>query len=92
MRATLLLPCAALLALGGCATSSPQDSAAAVAALVQERTGVTPRLSGPQDGPAAAAVTQEVDALLKAAVSMEAAVRIACSITRACRPPIGKPA
>ncbi|WP_036252054.1 TolC family protein [Massilia sp. BSC265] len=77
MRAALLLPCAALIVLGGCATTSPQESAAAVASLVQERTGAAPRLTGPGDEAAAAAVAQEVGALLKEPVSMDAAVRIA---------------
>jgi len=72
MRAALLLPCA-LLALSGCASTDPQQGADQVARHVAQRTGVTPRLAGPN----AAAVTQEVDALLKEPLSMNAAVRIA---------------
>ena len=72
MRAALLLPCA-LLALAGCASTDPHEGAAAVAALVQERTGETPRLLGAD----AQALNQEVDALLKEPVTMDAAVRIA---------------
>ena len=78
MRAllSLSLPCAALLALGGCAATGPQDGATAVATLVQDRTGVAPRLAG-TDAAASREVTREVDALLKAPLSMDAAVRIA---------------
>jgi len=72
MRAVLLLPCA-LLALAGCASPDGRQGAEAVAVQVAQRTGVTPRLAGPS----AAAVTQEVDALLKEALSMDAAVRVA---------------
>ncbi|RZA33326.1 MAG: TolC family protein [Lysobacteraceae bacterium] len=71
MRALVSL--SALLALGGCAATGPQDGAAAVAALVQERTGAAPRLAGPE----ATDVAREVDALLEEPVSMDAAVRIA---------------
>ncbi|VXB12083.1 TolC family protein [Massilia sp. 9I] len=70
MRAALLLP---LLVLAGCASTSPQEGADAVATLVQQRLGVAPRLAGPD----AQAVSQEVEALLKEPVSIDAAVRIA---------------
>ncbi|NNG23306.1 TolC family protein [Telluria aromaticivorans] len=68
---TLSLACLAFL-LSGCATTSPDDAAAAVAGLVQQRTGATPRLTG-ADGELLA---QEIDALLKDPVSMDTAVQI----------------
>ncbi len=73
MRAyTLSLACLAA-ALSGCATTSPDDAAAGVAALVQQRTGAAPRLAG-ADGQA---LGQEIDALLDEPVSMDTAVQVA---------------
>ena len=69
---TLMLACAALT-LSGCATTSPDDAAAAVARMVQERTGAAPRLAGAD----ARALDLEVNALLAEPVSMDVAVRIA---------------
>jgi outer membrane protein TolC len=69
---TLTLVCAAI-ALSGCATTSPDDAASAVARMVQERTGATPRLAGSD----AQVLDQEVNALLAQPLSMDAAVRIA---------------
>jgi outer membrane protein TolC len=69
----LLLACAAVLALSGCAGTAPNTAAGAVAALVQERTGATPRLAGANGE----ALAREIDAMLKEPVSMDSAVRIA---------------
>ena len=70
---SLALACAAALALSGCASTAPGDAAAAIAAMVHERTGATPRLAGADDQ----ALTREIDALLTEPVSLDTAVRIA---------------
>ncbi|MFC0254035.1 TolC family protein [Massilia consociata] len=72
---TISLAGAALLALAGCASVGPEQGAADVARLVQERTGATPRLA--PAGSDGQALAQEIDALLAQPVSMDGAVRIA---------------
>ena len=71
MRA-LLSACAALL-LAGCASTSPDPAARAIARQVEQRTGAAPRLQRAGDP----AIARETDALLTEPLTMDAALRVA---------------